>query len=123
MPFTFSTAPLAPSSSLPSSPTKRKSNGRKHILSRMAFKLYMDYDEMIKQKGLEAVVVATITTAHAEESIKAMKAGLHILCEKPLSTSVEVVRLRKTRSSQRVQGLTILSSHNQSLTPQKHTHT
>jgi len=55
-------------------------------------KLYTDYDEMIKQQGLEAVVIATITTVHAEQSIKAMKAGLHVLCEKPLSTSVEVVR-------------------------------
>ncbi|KAI9717008.1 MAG: hypothetical protein M1812_004943 [Candelaria pacifica] len=53
--------------------------------------LYKEYDEMIKQTGLEAVVIASVTTVHAEQAIKGMKAGLHVLCEKPLSTSVEVV--------------------------------
>lgn len=54
--------------------------------------LYSDYDEMLKHPGLEAVVVATVTTVHAEQAIKAIQAGKHVLCEKPLSTSVEIVR-------------------------------
>ncbi|KAF7554391.1 hypothetical protein G7046_g6835 [Stylonectria norvegica] len=53
-------------------------------------KIYTDYDEMLKHPGLEAVVVATVTTAHAEQAIKAIEANKHVLCEKPLSTSVEV---------------------------------
>lgn len=52
--------------------------------------VYSDYDEMLKHPGLEAVVVATVTTAHAEEAIKAIEADKHVLCEKPLSTSVEI---------------------------------
>ncbi|KAH6982188.1 hypothetical protein BKA56DRAFT_550089 [Ilyonectria sp. MPI-CAGE-AT-0026] len=52
--------------------------------------IYMDYDEMLKHPGLQAVVVATVTTAHAEEAIKAIEADKHVLCEKPLSTSVEI---------------------------------
>ncbi|OCK80092.1 NAD(P)-binding protein [Lepidopterella palustris CBS 459.81] len=52
--------------------------------------LYMDYDEMLQHEGLEAVVVATVTTVHAEQAIKAIKADKHVLCEKPLSTSVEI---------------------------------
>ncbi|KAH6894364.1 hypothetical protein B0T10DRAFT_435913 [Thelonectria olida] len=52
--------------------------------------IYNDYDEMLKHPGLEAVVVATVTTAHAEEAIKAIEAEKHVLCEKPLSTSVEI---------------------------------
>lgn len=54
-------------------------------------KIYDDYDEMLKHPGLEAVVVATVTTAHAEQAIKAIAADKHVLCEKPLSTSVEIV--------------------------------
>lgn len=53
--------------------------------------IYNDYDEMLKHPGLEAVVVATATTVHAEEAIKAIEADKHVLCEKPLSTSVEIV--------------------------------
>lgn len=54
-------------------------------------KIYNDYDEMLKHPGLDAVVVATVTTAHAEQAIKAIHANKHVLCEKPLSTSVEIV--------------------------------
>ena len=53
--------------------------------------LYMDYDEMLKHPGLEAVVIATVTSVHAEQAIKAMEADKHVLCEKPLSTTVERV--------------------------------
>ncbi|KAI3329478.1 hypothetical protein F4824DRAFT_481991 [Ustulina deusta] len=52
--------------------------------------VYLDYDEMLKHPGLEAVVIATVTTAHAEQAIKAIQADKHVLCEKPLSTSVEI---------------------------------
>lgn len=48
---------------------------------------------MLKQEGLQAVVIASMTTVHAEQAIKAIDANFHVLCEKPLSTSVEVVRL------------------------------
>ncbi|RDW69248.1 NAD-binding Rossmann fold oxidoreductase family protein [Coleophoma cylindrospora] len=52
--------------------------------------LYRDYDEMLKQEGLQAVVIASVTTVHAEQAIKGIEANLHVLCEKPLSTSVEI---------------------------------
>lgn len=53
-------------------------------------KLYTDFDEMLAHEGIEAVVVAGVTTEHANQSIKAIKADKHVLCEKPLSTSIEV---------------------------------
>lgn len=55
-------------------------------------KIYTDYEEMLKHPGLEAVVVATVTTMHAPQAIRAIESGKHVLCEKPLSTSVEIVR-------------------------------
>jgi myo-inositol 2-dehydrogenase/D-chiro-inositol 1-dehydrogenase len=45
---------------------------------------------MLKHEGLEAVVIAGITTEHAPQSIRAIAADKHVLCEKPLSTSVEI---------------------------------
>lgn len=52
--------------------------------------IYADYADMLAHEGLEAVVVACITTLHAEQAIRALEAGKHVLCEKPLSTSVDV---------------------------------
>jgi myo-inositol 2-dehydrogenase / D-chiro-inositol 1-dehydrogenase len=55
---------------------------------------YLDYDEMLRvemENGLQAVIIASATTVHAEQAIKAIEMGLHVLCEKPLSTSVEIV--------------------------------
>ncbi|KAG9497366.1 hypothetical protein J7337_010226 [Fusarium musae] len=55
-------------------------------------KLYDDYQTMIEQEGLQAVVIGTATSVHAEEAIQAMQKDLHVLCEKPLFTSIEVRR-------------------------------
>lgn len=53
---------------------------------------YLSFDDMLaKEKTLQAVVVASATTIHAEQAIKAIEKGYHVLCEKPLSTSPEIV--------------------------------
>lgn len=58
---------------------------------------YLDFDEMLeKETELEAVIISSATTVHAEQAIKAIKKGLHVLCEKPLSTNVEIVSNAKT---------------------------
>jgi predicted dehydrogenase len=54
--------------------------------------LYDNYDKMLEHPGLMAVAIGTATPVHAEETIKAIDRNLHVLCEKPLSIDVEVVR-------------------------------
>lgn len=61
--------------------------------------LYDNYDKMISQPGLGAVVIGTATSVHAEEAIKAMEKNLHVLCEKPLSTDIEIVSQEFVSSS------------------------
>ncbi|KAJ5176529.1 uncharacterized protein N7482_002406 [Penicillium canariense] len=52
---------------------------------------YKDYETMLREEEtLQAVVVASATTVHAEQAIKAIERGLHVLCEKPISTSPEI---------------------------------
>ncbi len=52
-----------------------------------AGKAYSDFDEFLKHPGLEAVVVATPNYLHASQSIAALKAGKHVLVEKPMATT------------------------------------
>lgn len=74
-----------------SSPDDAELQWAKQHLEPFGVRLYRDYEEMLKQEGLQAVVIASVTTVHAEQAIKAMEANKHVLCEKPLSTSVEIV--------------------------------
>jgi predicted dehydrogenase len=54
---------------------------------------YFDYRELLDQKGLEAVVVATPDHHHAPATLRALRRGLHVYCEKPLTHTVEEARL------------------------------
>jgi myo-inositol 2-dehydrogenase/D-chiro-inositol 1-dehydrogenase len=60
----------------------------KEHLEPWGVKIYTDFDEMLKHEGLEAVCVATVTTVHAQQTMKAIEAGKHVLCEKPISTEL-----------------------------------
>lgn len=73
------------------SPDPREISWAKENLGPWGVTIYEDYDEMLKHMGLEAVCIATITSVHAEQSIKAIESGKHVLCEKPLSTELSLV--------------------------------
>ena len=46
---------------------------------------FTDYREMLALKELDAVSVCTWNSAHAECAIAALRAGKHVLCEKPMA--------------------------------------
>ncbi len=49
---------------------------------------YDNFDEIANNKTIDAVYVALPNSMHAEYSIRAAKAGKHVLCEKPMATNV-----------------------------------
>ena len=54
---------------------------------------YDDYREMLdKEKGLDAVVIATPDFWHAPHAVDCLKAGLHVYCEKEMSNTLEGAR-------------------------------
>ena len=50
-------------------------------------RVFTDYQQMIDHAGLDAVVVATPEDLHFPMVMSAVRAGLHVLCEKPLAFS------------------------------------
>jgi len=54
-----------------------------------AAKAYTNYREMLADPDIDAISICTWNNSHAEISIAALDAGKHVLCEKPLSRTVE----------------------------------
>ena len=52
-------------------------------------KVYCDLDEMLADDRLDAVYVASPTFCHAEQAIRAMRAGKHVLCEKMMAATLD----------------------------------
>jgi predicted dehydrogenase len=53
---------------------------------------YENFDSIRDNKKIVAVYIALPNGMHAEYTIRAAKAGKHVLCEKPMATSVEDCR-------------------------------
>ena len=52
-------------------------------------KAYPTYEALLADPGIDAVSVCAANHVHAEISIAALKAGKHVLCEKPMAISLE----------------------------------
>lgn len=50
---------------------------------------YETLDELLAAEDIDAVSVCTSNATHAEATIKALKAGKHVLCEKPMAITLE----------------------------------
>ncbi|HET8538594.1 MAG TPA: Gfo/Idh/MocA family oxidoreductase [Anaeromyxobacter sp.] len=68
---------------------KRKALGARYGVP--AFR-YQDLDDVLAREDVDAVYVALPNTLHAECAIRAARAGVHVLTEKPMATSEEDCR-------------------------------
>jgi predicted dehydrogenase len=51
-------------------------------------KTYPTLAKLLKQEDVEVVVIATPSAQHAPDTKKALKAGKHVICEKPMALSL-----------------------------------
>ena len=52
-------------------------------------KVYDDVDKLLSNKDIDVVHICTTSTTHADLTIRALEAGKHVMCEKPMATNVE----------------------------------
>jgi len=55
--------------------------------------IYPDYHELLADPEIDAVSVATPNKYHMQPTIDALKAGKHVICEKPLAMNAEEAKL------------------------------
>jgi predicted dehydrogenase len=53
---------------------------------------YQDYDTMIEQADIDAVLILTSPGTHAPFTLKAVEAGKHVLLQKPMATHMDDAR-------------------------------
>lgn len=70
--------------------TKRRR--AEEVAGRYDAPFFTDHRKMIVACKLDAVVVGTPNVDHAPQTIDALKAGLHVLCEKPMAGSAKEAR-------------------------------
>jgi len=73
-------------------PAKARDLGARHGVSR--FYDYANYDTMKDNPEIDCVYIVLPVGLHAEYTVRALEAGKHVLCEKPMaSTSAECERM------------------------------
>jgi len=78
-------------------------------------KAYTDYLELIQDPDLDVVVVAATNATHAEISIAALMHGKHVLCEKPMATTL--LDAHAMLDAAETSGKQLMIAHNQRLEP------
>jgi glucose-fructose oxidoreductase len=63
--------------------TKLRTLGRRYGVDRLV--TYDDYDALLASGDVDAVYVALPNTQHRDFTVRAARAGVHVLCEKPMA--------------------------------------
>jgi predicted dehydrogenase len=53
--------------------------------------IYLDYDQMLADQHVEAIIIGIADAFHVPAALRALAAGKHVLCEKPIGIAVEEV--------------------------------
>src|SRR5919202_1972868 len=82
-------------------PVKREELAKKYDVPRAVD--YGRYDELLKGGQIDAVYIALPNSMHAEYTERAARAGVHVLCEKPMAvTEAECELMARTAREHRV---------------------
>src|SRR2546429_4809127 len=65
---------------------------KEETIHRAGFRYYSDFRRMLQEENLDAVVIATPNYLHKEQAKASLLSGKHVLCEKPMATSLDDAR-------------------------------
>lgn len=80
-----------------------------------AAETYLDYRDLLSDPNVDAVAVNTPPRFHEAIVLDALRAGKHVLCEKPLAETLE--GCYRIKEAQHETGLIVLPAHNYTFTP------
>jgi predicted dehydrogenase len=81
-------------------------------------RVYVSFEEMLADASVDVVHITSPNSAHAEQAESALRAGKHVVCEKPLAlSSEETARLRRVAAET---GLVAAVNFNIRFYPQVH---
>jgi len=91
---------------------------RQEAAEALGLKWYASTDAILADTEIDAVFVATNNLTHAEIAEKAMRAGKHVIVEKPISTTIEdakklVKTAKETGRSLAVDHMMVYNSYNE----------
>ncbi len=97
------------------SSTAEKARRSGAALGLAADRVYDDYESMAKAEGqrpdgIEAVAIVTPNHMHAGPTYAFLKAGIHVICDKPLTVSL--AEAKKMRAAVEKSGLVFALTHN-----------
>jgi len=88
----------------------------RHVAERAGFeKVVSSIEQMVDDPDVSAVIVATPHSTHAELATRAISAGKHVFCEKPLALSEE--ELEQVLNAWRGSGVQLVAGFNRRCSP------
>ncbi|MEW5814069.1 MAG: Gfo/Idh/MocA family oxidoreductase [Spirochaetota bacterium] len=86
------------------------SKRQKQAKDRFNCRTYSNYDEFLEDRDTELVIIALPNYLHASYSMEALNVGKHVLCEKPMSTSLRDADMMIAAASKACKVLTIFQN-------------
>jgi len=83
---------LGPEGSLVAAVSRDRSRADAFAAQHGAKRAYTDYADLLRDRDVNIIYIATPNAQHAEQALAAARAGKHVLCEKPLALSVSDAR-------------------------------
>jgi UDP-N-acetylglucosamine 3-dehydrogenase len=75
----------------------RDLDAARRAAGRRSVDVYADYREMLDRNDIDAVIVAVPSRLHAQVGLDALHAGMHVLVEKPIATTMpDALRMAST---------------------------